>query len=71
VSIELAMSALSQKQTFAAQYAMSAFPCKADMCGAQAHVCYGPDADIAIWRLGYSSPAFRKPTTSLATLLGL
>ena len=32
------MSALGQKQTFAAQKAMSALPPKADMCGAQGHV---------------------------------
>src|SRR5262249_24400734 len=25
---------------------MSALPPKADMCGAQAHVCFGPKADI-------------------------
>jgi hypothetical protein len=25
---------------------MSALPPKADMCGAQAHVCFGPKADM-------------------------
>ena len=40
------MSALGQKQTFAPQNSMSALPLKADMCGAQAHVCFGPKADI-------------------------
>jgi len=41
------MSALGQKQTFAPQEVMSALPPKADMCGARAHVCFGPIADIA------------------------
>ena len=36
------MSALGQKQTFAPQEVMSALPPKADMCGARAHVCFGP-----------------------------
>jgi len=39
------MSAL-KRQTFAVQNAMSALPPKADMCGATAHVCFGPIADI-------------------------
>src|SRR5262245_3462421 len=41
------MSALGQKQTFAAQKVMSALPPKGDMCGALGHVCFGPKADIA------------------------
>jgi hypothetical protein len=40
------LSALGQKQTFAAQNGMSALPPKADMCGARANVCFGPIADI-------------------------
>jgi hypothetical protein len=36
---------LGQKQTSALQKAMSALPPKADMCGALAHVCFGPIAD--------------------------
>ena len=40
------MSALGHKQTFAVQYAMSALPPKADMCGATRDVRYGPKADI-------------------------
>jgi hypothetical protein len=32
---------------------MSALPPKADMCGAQAHVCYGPEADVTT---GYAVP---------------
>src|SRR5262245_1539746 len=40
------MSALGQKQTYAMQNGMSALPPKADMCGALAHVPYGPIADI-------------------------
>ena len=41
------MSALGQKQTYAAQKAMSALPPKADMCGALAYVCFVPIADYA------------------------
>jgi hypothetical protein len=41
------MSALGQKQTFASQQVMSALRLKADMCGALAHVRFGPIADIA------------------------
>ena len=40
------MSALGQKQTFAAQDVMSALPPKADMCGALADVRFVPIADI-------------------------
>jgi hypothetical protein len=40
------MSALGQKPTCAPQKVMSALPPKADMCGATAHVCFGPKADI-------------------------
>jgi hypothetical protein len=29
-------------------FAWSSLPPKADMCGAVAHVCYGPKADIAL-----------------------
>ena len=39
------MSALGQKQTYAAQEDMSALPPKADMCGATAHVRFVPIAD--------------------------
>ena len=42
------MSALGQKQTFAMQNAMSALPPKADMCSAQAHVCFVPIADMPV-----------------------
>jgi hypothetical protein len=28
---------------------MSALPPKADICGAQAYVCFGPTADIALF----------------------
>jgi hypothetical protein len=44
-----AMSALPLVATAKAdmpQMVMSAFPPKADMCSAQAHVCFGPIADI-------------------------
>ena len=40
------MSALGQKQTFAAQTVMSALPPKADMCSALADVRFVPIADI-------------------------
>jgi hypothetical protein len=30
----------------AVELSMSALPPKADMCGAQAHVCFGPIADM-------------------------
>ena len=43
------MSALGQKQTFAAQKAMSALPPKADMCGATRDVRFVPIADIALF----------------------
>src|SRR4029079_14940950 len=61
------MSALGQKQTCAAQHAVSALPPiatakadmpqmvmsalspKADVCGAQAHVCFGPKAAIGAY----------------------
>jgi hypothetical protein len=46
------MSALGHKRTFALQYAMSALPPKADMCGATRDVCYGPKVDIQLARLG-------------------
>jgi len=41
------MSALGQKQTFAAQKGMSALHPKADMCAAIADVCFGPITDMA------------------------
>jgi hypothetical protein len=41
------MSALGQKQTFAAHTPMSALHLKADMCAATGDVCYGPKADTA------------------------
>ena len=40
------MSALGQKQTFAAQNGMSALPPKADMCSATRYVRFVPQADI-------------------------
>jgi len=41
------MSAVGQKQTFAAQKSMSALPPKADMCGATKDVRFGPIADVS------------------------
>ena len=41
------MSALGQKQTFAAQKVMSVLTPKADMCGATRDVCFVPIADIS------------------------
>ena len=40
------MSALGQKQTYAAQNVMSALPPKADMCGATRDVRFVPIADM-------------------------
>src|SRR5215510_955311 len=40
-------NSIGQKRTFAVQKGMSALPPEADMCGAPAHVRYGPKADIA------------------------
>src|SRR5262249_44897946 len=40
------MSALGQKPTCAPQKVMSALPPKADMCGANEHVCFEPITDI-------------------------
>ena len=40
------MSALGQKQTYAAQNVMSALPPIADICSAQAHVRFVPIADM-------------------------
>jgi hypothetical protein len=51
-----AMSALPPIATAKAdmpQMVMSALPLKADMCGANRHVCFGPKADI----LSYSITA--------------
>src|SRR6185436_5536678 len=42
------MPALGQKPTCALQNLMSALPPIADMCGAQAHVGFGPIADMQI-----------------------
>jgi hypothetical protein len=39
------MSALGQKRTFRGVIAMFASPPKADMCGANTGVCFGPIAD--------------------------
>ena len=46
------MSALGQKQTCAAPKVMSALPPNEnDMCGALAHVCFGPIGDIHTLKL--------------------
>jgi hypothetical protein len=42
------MSALGQKQTFAAQNVMSALHPKADMCSATSDVRFVPEADIPV-----------------------
>ncbi|MGB9053420.1 MAG: hypothetical protein WCC54_14020, partial [Pseudolabrys sp.] len=54
----IAMSALSQKRTCAAQKVMSALPSKADVCGAIWDVCFVPIADIFIFQFGLSCFAF-------------
>src|SRR5262249_29888192 len=63
------MSALGQKQTYVPQKGMSALPLKADMCGAQAHVCFGPKADIRasrIWRVFTASSGSFNPRVDFA-----
>jgi hypothetical protein len=40
------MSALGHQQTYAPQTAMSALALKADVCGANPYVCFGPKADM-------------------------
>jgi hypothetical protein len=50
-ALQQAMSALPPIATAKAdmpQMVMSALPPKADMCGAIAHVCFGPIADIVV-----------------------
>ena len=61
------MSALGQKQTFAAQKSMSALPPIADMCSALADVRFVPIADITILIL-IRSPRRRGRVASLARL---
>jgi len=56
------MSALGQKQTFAPRKVMSALPPKADMCGANRDVRFGPKADIGFIR----SPRRRGRVTTVA-----
>ena len=46
LNFKIVMSALGQKQTFAVQKNMSALLPKVDMCGALAHVCFVPKADM-------------------------
>ena len=49
------MSALGQKQTFAAHKSMSALPPIAGMCSALGDVCFVPKADIQPKRKGRHS----------------
>jgi hypothetical protein len=71
------MSALGHKRTFAPQKAMSALlpiatakadfralPPKPDVCGTNRHVCFGPEADIA---LPYSTTSSARPSTEGGT----
>ena len=62
--IKVIISALGQKQTFAAQEGMSALAPKADMCGATKDVRFGPKADIRLIDKPPGThlrwPAFRK-----------
>jgi len=58
------MSALGQKQTYAAQYVMSALPPIADMCGAARNVRLGPKAYI---QDGYD----RSSRNALAAMLNM
>src|SRR5215510_15237239 len=43
---------------------MSALPSKADICSAQAHVCFGPEADIETHGSGQSGDALNAHQTS-------
>src|SRR5262249_30184102 len=58
-----------QKQTFAAQNSISALPPKADMCGALAHVCFGPEADMRLLliKLYFGALAFRYASFAKST----
>jgi hypothetical protein len=59
------MSALGQKRTYAPQQTMSALHPKADMCGANTNVCFGPKADIPVvltYRADPASEVFHKRT---------
>jgi hypothetical protein len=47
--MQLGMSALGQKRTFALQEVMSALPPKADIGAAQINVCYGPIPDMRLF----------------------
>jgi len=58
------MSALGQKQTYAAHNCMSALPPKADMCSALAHVCFGPEADIMTYSITSSARCCSDSDTS-------
>jgi hypothetical protein len=59
-----AMSALGQKQTYAVQKGTSALPpMKAEICGALAHVCFVPKADISTNYLGGSRRVARSVPT--------
>jgi hypothetical protein len=57
----------SDRESEFPQRAMSALPPKADMCGAIAHVCYGPEADMCSARLVSAKGQRRK---SFQGLLG-
>src|SRR5262252_7857320 len=63
------MSALGQKQTFAAQNGMSALHPKADMCGATRDVRFGPEADIcAAAKLSYSITSSARASSDCGTV---
>jgi len=54
---------------------MSALPSKADVCGAQAHVCFGPKADIKaldglFTAAGYASSWLYRATAQGGSKLG-
>jgi hypothetical protein len=58
------MSALGQKQTYAAQQVMSALPPKADMCSALAHVRW-PKADVVRYSITSSAMDMIPGSTSM------
>ena len=48
---------VSDRKSGLPQRVMSALPPKADMCGALAYVCYGPEADIDAYSITSSARA--------------
>src|SRR5262249_17778998 len=69
--LEGPMSALGQKQTYAAHQPMSALPLKADMCGATKDVRFGPKADIRVYSITSSARVSRVGGTLSSSALAV